>query len=65
MGESAYNVTINNYDETGEAAGQTANAMRPVDNKSDVFYIVIFFFGNSIFYIIMSNNSIDLLALGI
>ena len=42
MGESAYNVTINNY-ETGEAAGQTANAMRPVDNKSDVFYIVIFF----------------------
>ena len=40
MGESAYNVTINNYDETGEAAGQTA--MRPVDNKSDVFYIVIF-----------------------
>ena len=61
MGESAYNVTINNY-ETGEAAGQTA--MRPADNKSDVFYIVIFF-GNSIFYIIMSNNSIDLLALGI
>ena len=41
MGESAYNVTINNYDETGEAAGQTA--MRPADNKSDVFYIVIFF----------------------
>ena len=63
MGESAYNVTINNYDETGEAAGQTA--MRPADNKCDVFYIVIFF-GNSIFYIIMSNNStIDLLALGI
>ena len=36
MGESAYNVTINNNDETGEAAGQTA--MRPADNKSDVFY---------------------------
>ena len=62
MGESAYNVTINNYDETGEAAGQTA--MRPADNKCDVFYIVIFF-GNSIFHIIMSNNSIGLLALGI
>ena len=49
MGESAYNVTINNYDETGEAAGQTANAMRPVDNKSDVFYIVIFFSGTRYF----------------
>ena len=48
MGESAYNVTINNYDETGEAAGQTA--MRPADNKCDVFYIVIFFWELDILY---------------